>query len=373
MYAGSSGTDEGALEYVRRLCNEAKERSLRDFLETALGVESRSYGSYVRMDSCPNARCGASHKGSGKLRIDHDRDWYCFQCGEHGTIVDAAMRLYADCPTPVRAARYILTGDSRPAVSQEQVRQQREEDLVRKKWAAWAMKRIHEGSRDRFDRDVFRFLTATRGIDPRLVQEAWRRGVLAGLPATREAASQWLRSVVGEDALRYGGLWKEDAPHPWIAGRPLVQFVDNRECAEFRILFKPTNPNVKKTLTSGMPGTPFYWEGEDASRCLVVEGCLEMLAALSMGYAGSVIATAGTGSWNLEWFRGLAKAGVSTFDLAFNNDANSANGRNAGQIAQAELAAELVKEGFATCDASPVEPGDINDALLRKQVKRASM
>ncbi len=347
---------------------DAKSNSLTAFLEMALGVAARKAGVQMRMDSCP--ACGASHIGSQKLRLTEDRKWFCYQCSNHGSIIDAAMRLYSDCRTPLDAARYVVTGDTRPAVSPEQIAQQRAHEDVRRKWAAWAVKRIHEASREQFDREVLRYLTGTRGLEPKIVQEAWRRGILAGLPSSREASTTWLRGVVGDDALRHAGLWKEDAAQPWIAGRPLLQFVDNRELAEFRIIYKPTDPQRKKTLSVGMPGTPFFWRGQDGSRCLVVEGCLEALAALSMGYAGSVMGTAGVGCWSIEWFKALARTGVSTFDLAFNNDRKPDDPRNPGQEAQADLARQLQALGLSTYDASPREAGDINDALLRRKSRR---
>ena len=98
---------------------------------------------------------------------------------------------------------------------------------------------------------------------------------------------------------------------------------------------------------------------------------MEQLAALSMGYPGSVLATAGIGNWNMSWFKALAQQGVQVFDLAFNNDPEKlmpdGSFGSPGRIAQKELAKELVEVGLRFTDASPKELGDINDALLRKR------
>ena len=346
---------------------KAKQRSLSAFLEEALGVPARKNGSQTRMDSCPF--CGASSPQSGKLRITSDRHWRCYQCEKWGTIVDAAMQLYPDCRTPLEAARYVADGNTRCVASPERIARERASDQVRREWGRWAVQRIRQASTDTFDQSVLRYLTQARGIASGVVQEAWRRGILAGMPGSAEVATQWLRAVVGDEGLVNAGLWLKDRDQPWIAGRPLIQFVDNCELAEFRILYKPKpGASTKKTLSVGLPGAPFFWRGADPTTCLVVEGCLEMLAGVTMGYRGHVVGTAGTGCWDLKWFEALGADGVQTFDLAFNNDARPDG--NPGQEVQATLAKELVKVGLRVRDASPIEPGDINDALLRKLAKR---
>ncbi len=90
-------------------------------------------------------------------------------------------------------------------------------------------------------------------------------------------------------------------------------------------------------------------------------------------YRASCVSAAGTAAWNISWFKGLHSTGVSVFDLAFNNDdKRRADGAqyNPGQEAQAELAAELDQLGLPWTDASPREPGDINDMLLKKRANR---
>lgn len=349
---------------------EAKQRSLRDYLEAALGVAAYKSGSQVRMDACPH--CGHSAAGSGKLRIKGDRTWHCYGCGEFGSIIDAAMSLTPGCETPLLAAKDITGGNTPPAISPVDRQRQIEADNRKIEWQVWANKRIHEASRQKFEPAVWDYLLRTRGINPDVVTEGWRRGMLGTMPANRDQATLWLCSVVGETELHYAGLWKEGSPNPWIAGRPLVQFVDNHENAEYRVLFKPTNNKTKKSLAVGKPGVPYFWKGLNPTRCLVTEGCLEVLAALSMGYTGSLIATAGASSARLSWFKALAGQGVKVFDLAFNNDRrvdDSGVISNPGQENQLVLARELHAIGLQTADCSPKELGDINDALLRQKSK----
>lgn len=350
---------------------EAKQRSLCDYLEAALGVTAYKSGSQIRMDACPN--CGHSAAGSGKVRIRQDRVWQCFGCGEFGTIIDAAMFLTPGCETPLLAAKDIAHGLTPPTTSPVEKQRQIEADERKLGWQVWVCQRLHEATRQKFEPAVLDYLLRQRGLDPAVVTQAWKRGMLGTMPANREQATLWLRSVVGDSELHYAGLWKENTPAPWIAGRPLIQFVDNRQYAEFRVLFKPTNAKTKKSLAVGKPGTPYYWEGEIRTKCLVTEGCLETLAALSMGYKGHLIATAGTGSWRLSWFKGLAANGVQVFDLAFNNDHRvNEQGEisNPGQESQRALAKELQSNGLMYADASPKVVGDINDALLRQKARQ---
>ncbi len=349
---------------------EAKQRSLRDYLESALGVSAYRSGTQVRMDACPH--CGHSAAGSGKLRIKDDRAWQCYGCGQFGTIIDAAIWLTPGCDTPLLAAKDITGGNTPPAIAQAEIRRQVEADNRKIEWQVWVNQRIHEATRQKFEPAVWDYLLRTRGINPEVVTEAWHRGMLGCMPANRDQATLWLRSVVGDTELHYAGLWKEDSPSPWIAGRPLVQFVDNKQYAEFRVLFKPTNNKTKKSLAVGRPGVPYFWKGVNPSRCLVTEGFLEICAALSMGYNGSLIATGGTSAWRLTWFKGLADKGVNMFDLAFNHDhrVNELGEiSNPGQDNQKALARELQNIGLHCADASPKEVGDLNDALLRRKSK----
>lgn len=347
---------------------DAKKRSLCDYLESALGVKAYKSGSQVRLDACPH--CGHSMVGSGKVRIKHDTHWQCYGCGQFGSIIDAAMWLTPGCSTPLLAAKDIAYGNTPPAISPVERQRQIEVDQRKIEWQVWVCQRIHEATRQKFEPAVWDYLLKTRGINPEVVTQAWKRGVLGTLPANREQATLWLRSVVGDVELHHAGLWKEESPSPWIAGRPLVQFVDNQQYAEFRILFKPTNGKTKKSMAVGKPGVPYFWPGANPNKCLVTEGCLEVLAALSMGYDGSAIATAGTGSWRPSWFKGLAGEGVELFELAFNNDHRvneSGEIENPGQENQRLLARELQALGLQCSDASPKEVGDINDALLRRK------
>lgn len=352
----------------RDIFEEAKSRSLTDFLEKALLVSAHKVGSQIRMDSCPN--CGPSAADSAKLRIRDDRTWQCYGCGEHGSIIDAAMHAYKSGWTALEAAYFVVEGVTTPAQSPGDIRAKQQEQSERKNYEVKALGLIYEATRAEFNSRVWDYLVGTRGLSPQVVQSAWEQGMLGTMPADREQAGIFLRRVVGDDLLFYAGLWKEDAPLPWIANRPLIQFVESHEFAEFRIIYKPNNPKTKKSLAVGKPGTPYFWYGQDPSRCLVTEGCLELLAARSMGYHASCVSAAGTGSWNISWFKGLHSTGVEVFDLAFNNDDHKSEDgtpHNPGQEAQAELATELDQLGFTWNDASPREPGDINDMLLKKR------
>lgn len=351
---------------------DAKGRSLQAYLEQTLGCSAYKCGSQVRMDSCPH--CGESMSGSAKMRITNDRTWHCFGCGQGGTIIDAALQLQPGLTTPLMAAQEIVHGVIPPTISPAQRQQQVEADQRKVQWQEWVLHRIHEASRQAFDPAVWDYLLHTRGLDAAVVNEAWHRGVLGTMPAQRDKATAWLKSVVGETELRYAGLWKEDADHPWIAHRPLVQFVDNHQYAEFRLLYKPTNTKTKKSLAVGRPGVPYFWNATVTGKCLVTEACLEMLAALSLGYDGRVLAASGTGASQITWFQGLAAQGTTVFELAFNNDHwVDEHGviHNPGREAQMQLAKDLTALGIACTDASPREVGDINDALLRTRRKRA--
>ncbi len=215
----------------RDIFEEAKSRSLTDFLEKALLVPAHKVGTQIRMDSCPN--CGPSALGSAKLRLKNDRTWQCYGCGESGSIIDAALHAYKSGWTPLEAAYFVVEGVTTPAQSPGDIRAKQQEQSERKNFEVQALRLIHEATRGEFDSRVWEYLIRTRGLSPQVVQSAWEQGMLGTMPSDREQASVFLRTVVGDDLLFYAGLWKEEAPTPWIAGRPLIQFVDSHEFAEF--------------------------------------------------------------------------------------------------------------------------------------------
>jgi hypothetical protein len=349
----------------------AKERSLTAFLEQALQSTARGRGRKQRMDICPN--CGASHVGSQKLEIVDDRYYACFGCGDNGSIIDAAMRLYSGLSTPLEAAKYVLDGNVTPALTHAEIAEQRKRDHLKHTLQAQCVQRMFEATRDKFDMGVYNYLRTQRCITPDVINWAWQQGLIGSMPSDRELATQWLLANVGEALLRQSGLWKEDHDRPWIAGRPFVQFFDSHKYAELRILYKPQpGSTTKKTLAIGLPDAPFWMQGEDSTRCLVAEAVLECLAARSMGYKGSAICASGTGSMNPDWLKGLYSSnGIKVFDLAFNNDHDPSNPEhNPGQAAQSELGKKLNAMGIPWADASPHESGDINDALIRATRKK---
>ena len=89
--------------------DRVKALSLTHFMEMEMGQPAgKQRGRYARFPRCPNANCVAGATGDNQsVSVMDDRQFRCFRCGEHGSIVDVAMLLWG-LASPLEAARAIL-------------------------------------------------------------------------------------------------------------------------------------------------------------------------------------------------------------------------------------------------------------------------
>lgn len=357
--------DDDAFEAAKRL-------SLLAFFEKQVGTTAiKQRGLSATFNTCPS--CGpARHRTKVRVSVTDDYLWRCFACGLGGSIVDAAACLWTF--TPLQAALHLTQGGIKVEnrANERKVKQWREDDERRRTAVRSVIAAIFEGTRRSWDHAVERYLV-DRGLTLDVISEAGRRGLLGALPSGPHAATQWLLHAVGEDQLRNAGLWELGKQRPWIAYRPLVFFLPGLASAEFRTLSpRPRGDGdaVAKSVSIGRHESPYWWSAQQCTRCIVVEGMLDLLSAITLGYPGCAIGVAGVNNWRIEWFAHAARLhGVRQFDIAFDNDVDS--DVNAGQLAANKLLHACAEAGLPA-QLCPPAIGDLNDLLRTRQAANAS-
>jgi hypothetical protein len=348
----------------------AKKRSLTDFLETHLGIKARGKNVAVKARMCSCPACGPSHDSdSVRLRITNDVAWRCYVCGESGSIIDAALQLGC-ASTPLEAAKYVL-GDvdnyrSAPSPAQREKAAQVASDIAVAR--AEVVKILFRETRNYWSAEGYAYLTRERCFSKQVIENARHLGLIGTMPSYREGGLAFMKAHLGLDLMIRANLYNTEKESSWLASYPLLQFMPGNHFAEARRIWMPPPAEGKKpplkTLGLGnYAGTHamYWWEG-DRSRCLVTEGFMDVMAGRTMGYPYAALAIPGIAKWDINWFISLHRAGVGIFDLAFDNDVEGKDNR--GQIAQATLAAELDKNQIPWSNSSPAV-GDLNDHLKR--------
>lgn len=342
----------------------AKELSVTEFLERQLGVSAAKVGSKLRMDSCPN--CGDSNKGSHKLSISNDdRAWRCFSCGEGGSILDAAMQLWK-CEIVEAAQQLLGIRDDFKATAKPKIDRQQAEAEERAKTALMrqAFTKIQQATAAFADEPVpLNYLVNDRKIPLSLVREAQARGMVGFLPSDSNRAFDVLLSAVGEDLLRKTDLWKPDKRMPGIAyNRPLVFFLPGLSSAEFRLAMREVPEDWTKSIRYGTLEYPYWWQGAEGNRdCMVVEGMIDLLSMVALGFKGHVMGLTGCNTFIPEWFPRAAKRhNLARYAIGLDNDVQSE--KNPGQKWAKILQREITAMGIPSFIKAPAQ-GDINDML----------
>lgn len=341
----------------------AKELSVSDFLSRQLGCELRQFGSGFRLSTCPY--CGDSESATGKLSFSKDdRHFKCWSCGKRGSILDAAVQLWR-C-TLVEAAEQLLGIRDEFRTVQPKVDPLVDVAVVA---AQTALKRraftlIQQLSADfKNEATPLDYLVNDRKLPVSIVREAQARGMLGFLPADSRKAKAALLSVVGEDLLRSSGLWKPDKKLPGIAYRPIVFFMPNLSSAEFRLALKDVPPDWNKSIRYGTIEYPYWWQGSEP-QCMIVEGAIDVLSAVALGFKGHIMGLTGCNTFIESWFPAAAKRhSLKRFAISLDNDVGRA--KNPGQMWAANIKELLDSQGLPCCIKAPAA-GDINDVLKAK-------
>lgn len=359
--------------------NQARQLSLVGWFEkhseTALKFASGKH----RCTWCPY--CGPSKSGNRRVFITDDTHWKCWLCEKEGSIVDAEMIRYGDGNVSAACCRLLgLAHESMAAGSPLQVRRVEDPEAVRaraeaeaKKAAAVAavVQTIAKHTKHIRDDAVMKYLTGTgqgeRGFPLHVVEEAIERNLIRMLPSEGRLATAMIHAMIPEQTLRDAGLWKDDKKTPWISYRPLW-FIAPRACASELRIARIAREGEPKSIKVGPNELPYYWEGKNPAGCALVEGFPDMLALVSLGYEGDILAMPGKNVFDVDWCVKLAAArGTKRFDTYYDNDAESPN--NPGQTAAGEIGEAIQNRGLKWHNVL-LPSGDVNDLWLTKLKQR---
>ena len=324
---------------------------LQSFLENH-GATFRRLGGGLRSDNCPC--CGEGRRGSNKLGLLPDGEkWRCFSCGRGGDVIDAAAAMWClphrDALRRLAAEQWV--SDAVPVVRRTAKR--RDEGHGKPQRAAAlkeALTRLHAAVTQRVPEPEGIAYLKGRGIPGRLVAQAQSMGMLGFMPNEQFKARLFLEDQVGKDLLIEAGLWQPDKKMPAIAYRPLIFFFPDRDSAEFR-LTRSAEEGERKAIRYGSTSRPWYWAGEDGSKLAIVEGAIDLLSMVALGFKGDVIGIPGATVWRPEWLCGASRVAVCL------------DPDEAGRQATKRILAACEQLGIAAIDRAP-SGGDVNDHLL---------
>jgi len=333
--------------------------SLQGFLE-GFGAKFSRVGGGLRSDVCPC--CGEGQRRSNKVGLlAGGQKWRCFSCGKGGDVIDAAVFLWS---IPHRDAIHRLAKEQwvdGTAPIQRNTKAKAEDEAKRGMQQALneALKRLQKATSGFVpDDSAVAYLTQERCIPGRLVAQAQAQGLLGFLPDNPIKARMFLEDRVGKELMIQAGLWNADKKMPAMAYRPLVFFMPGMNSAEFRLARK-AQEGERKAIRYGSSSRPWYWPGEDGSKLAVVEGAIDLLSLVALGFKGDVMGLPGATVWRPEWF-----AGASKVFTCLDPD-------QAGRTATKRIMAACERMGINVEDKSPVE-GDVNDMLKVRVAARAA-
>lgn len=368
-----------AYEAAKERNKQARQLSLVGWFEKHSQTELKFASGKHRCTWCPH--CGHSKTGNRRVFITDDRHWECWICKNQGSIIDAEMIRYGDKDISAACCRLLGLAHESMAVGQPlPVRQVVDPEVVRARADAEAKKAaavaavvqiICKQTKHLRDESVMKYLTGTgpgeRGFPRHVVEEAIERNLIRMLPSDGRLANAMIRAMIPEQTLRDAGLWKETSKAPWISYRPLWFIAPRASTAELRIA-RVARTDEPKSIKIGPNELPYYWEGKNPAGCALVEGFPDMLALVSLGYDGDILAMPGKNVFDEEWCVKLAAArGTKRFDTYYDNDADSPD--NPGQSAAAKIGLAIQSRGLQWHNVL-LPSGDVNDLWLNRLKQR---
>lgn len=286
-----------------------------------LGYTLRRHGQRYSSNQCPC--CGKADEGSNRLSLFVDGKgiwrWRCFVSGEGGTAIDFVMAALAK--TQAEAVDYLL-GDTGPAESFKPLPRaipKSTEVEAEKQAAVESVLRLILDRGMTSEKGCLDYLVG-RGISESKVIEAGQRGLIRMLPSQPHEAKRWLINNVGEVLLKKAGFWKEDSKMPGICFRPLVFLYPELKLAEFRIIREPSSDREAKSISYGRHEWPWVWRGAKTDRVRLVEGVIDALSVVELGFDGMVMGLPGCRNFKRYWVERVHKAYGSRFELGLDPD-----------------------------------------------------
>ncbi len=261
---------------------------------------------------CP--KCGQSSETSNKVSIFPTSGkwrWKCFSCGtpasssidwvaaeKEVTAIEAVAFINGNTPD---VASFSDKVTNKAPVPPQEVSVSEAEKTVQYEAFAEVMAKVTPG----LGCEVAVEYLDTRGLPKSLVQEAHRRKLVFSLPKDPTKARDILFAKAGEPLLRKAGCIKPASTWPGISFRPII-FPQWKTGGEFRIIRKPRSADEPKSIRMGRLHTPWWWPGTNQKFLLVVEGAVDGLSVVQMGWKGHVMALPGVTAWNHDWLSRLS-------------------------------------------------------------------
>lgn len=338
---------------------------LVDYLERELGVPAKKHSGYYTFSACP--KCGASRDPKSTRISVRDGHYRCFSCPDSGDVIHAHELLYGmsfldaakELAGPQISSRKVERPriDRSAEVAEAHAKAARMREVFSKLQAA--CQSMHN------ELVVLNYLFGSgkneRCIPMDVIREAQARGMVGFMPHKPADAKAFLIESVGEDLLKASGLWKPDKKFPGIAYRPLVFFLPGMSSAEFRMIGE-VKPGQQKSMRYGPLEYPYWWKGTD-SQVMIVEGMIDLMSAVAMGWKGHLLGLPGCNSVRAQWFEAASKRyRIRRWVIALDNDADKETGRNPGQEWSARISEMLNELKLANYIHTPPS-GDLNDIL----------
>lgn len=347
--------------------DEAKRLSLVSFLEEQFNETGTKVSKGIRFKSCP--ACGTS-KTQFRTVVTNDLIWHCHSCSKGGSIIDAANFIWGT--SSKESARSLLGLSDEIHVAQIKQRDPNQvpdvDEVKSSEMKGEIFKRLRESLRGKIDQKVMQYLTEERMLSANTIKTAMERGMLGMMPSDPKKAFELLKSIATREEMELAEIWKKEAKMPGICFRPLVSFLPGAWSAEFRIIGPKKYEDQSKSVRYNVSRQPYFWRGVPGSvhnRSLVLEGSIDTLSAVDLGWQEHIMGLPGTQSYKLhglEWFFEAKRVhDIDLFVVGFDNDVRD-DGKNPGQAAAIELVEALNNAGLPAVNHPP-KANDINATL----------
>jgi|GEM_PF-5359519 len=339
--------------------------NILDLYESKFEV-TRSNNRY-RSRSCPNSQCGDGSQGSVRVDIDPSKNMYhCFNCGDGGLPLQFLVAS-GEYKNVVEAARAILNNDA-IKISQDDLEERKlaeknrlanEQKTNQKR--TYALTQIIETATHINASEYQKCLDylQSRNITLEILREAYKRKLIAFLPDEPKKANQLILKL-GKQILIDAELLKKNSNFSGLAFRPILTpyFTKNGQVGscEFRLTHKKNESDLKSMRYGKEKVKPWLWQSEENNLLAIVEGIIDALSLIHLGWKGSVICVPGIRNWQKHWAESCKGKHVY---LMFDNDGE--NKQSIDGMASIEL--DLESNCLSYKSVVPRFNNDINEMI----------